>query len=164
MFSNNLNKKKVQLSTAEKKIIVALCSFILFTVFSVAQISDYLANKGGLLEALSNYFKCEALGHIPGKCNRSQFEHYYNPFLNAITNTLMGLIPLSILNFVLKWKSVRRVTKKGFSTINRKSTVNTTQVISRHNHVSVSNLCINNSNTFHFTYSIHSVQLCQALI
>ena len=134
-----MKKKKVQLSTPEKKIIVALCSFILFAVFTLAQISDYLAKKEDLLEALNNYFKCEALGHVPGKCNRSQFEHYYNPYLNAITYTLMGLIPLSILNFVLKWKSVRRVTKKGSSTINRKSTMNTTQAISSHNPVSVSN-------------------------
>ena len=50
----------------------------------------------------------------------------------------MGLIPLGILNFVLKWKSVKKVTKKVFSIFNRKSTVNTAQAISSHNHVSVS--------------------------
>lgn len=114
MFTKNSKKKKTQLSTAEKKIIVALCSFILFAVFTLAQISDYLAKKEDLFAALSDYFNCEALGHMSGNCSRSQFEQYYNPFLNAITYILMGLIPLSILNFVLKWKSVKKVTKRCF--------------------------------------------------
>ena len=155
MFSKKLKKKMSQLSTAEKKIIIALCSFIFFAVFTLAQISDYLAKKGDLFVALSDYFKCEALGHIPGKCNRSQFEHYYNPYLNAITYTLMGLIPLSILNFTLKWKSVQKVRKRVSSIFDRKSTVNTTQATSSHNHVSVSDFMHKNSNLFHFTYRIH---------
>ena len=126
MFSNNSKKKKVQLSTAEKKIIVALCSFILFVVFTLAQTIVNFAKKEDFIVAVSDYFKCEALGHIPGKCNRSQFEQYYNPYLNATTNTSLGLIPFGILNFVLKWKSIKKGNKKVLSIFKRQSTVITT--------------------------------------
>ena len=105
MFSSN---KKRKLSTAEMKIIVALCSFILFAVFSLAQSSYVQAKSDIFIASLTDYFKCEAFGHIPGKCNRSNFEQHYNQYLVAISNILLGLIPLSILNFVLKWRSVQK--------------------------------------------------------
>ena len=54
-------------------------------------------------------FKCEALGHVPGKCNISEFEQYYNPYIRAISYILVGLIPLSVLNLVLKWSSVKEI-------------------------------------------------------
>ena len=116
MFSSN---KKRKLSTAEKKIIIALCSFIIFAVFTLVQNSLGIATLDTFVAALTDYIKCEALGHIPGKCNRSDFEQQYNQHLAAISNILMGLIPLSILNFVLKWRSVQKKAKIFFKRLRR---------------------------------------------
>ena len=70
---------------------------------------------------MTDYFKCEALGHVPGKCNRSEFEQYYSPYMSAISYTLIGLVPLGILNFVLKWRSVKEVTVKSIRRLSMKT-------------------------------------------
>ena len=41
--------------------------------------------------------------------------------MSAISYILIGLIPLGILNFVLKWKSVKEVAVKSFYWLSRKS-------------------------------------------
>ena len=83
--------------------------------------------------ALTDYFKCEALGHVPGKCSRSKFEQYHTPLMSAIAYTLMGLIPLSFLNYVLKWRSIKEVTVKSFHLL---STKRTTSKVSSSNKMS----------------------------
>ena len=71
---------KTQPSTAEKKILISMRSFIVFAVFTLVH-TEYVAAKADkFIGALTDYFKCEALGHVPGKCSRSKFEHYLTPF------------------------------------------------------------------------------------
>ena len=82
------------------------------------------ATSDKLITALTNYFKCEALGYVPGKCNRSDFEQYNNPYITLISYTLIGLIPLGILNFVLKWMSVKEAVVKLFCQLTRKFSKN----------------------------------------
>ena len=96
-----------------------MCSFIIFAVFSLVQNSLGIANLDTFIASLTDYFKCEAFGHIPGKCNRSNFEQHYDQYLAAISNILMGLIPLSILNFVLKWRSIQKKAKIFFEFLRR---------------------------------------------
>uniref|UniRef100_A0A1X7UE38 Uncharacterized protein n=1 Tax=Amphimedon queenslandica TaxID=400682 RepID=A0A1X7UE38_AMPQE len=76
--------------------------------------------------ALEEYFECEAFGHIPGKCDRGTIEKIRRPYFSAIAYILMSLIPLSILNFILKWSSVKsarnkvvNLTKRCFSFLHR---------------------------------------------
>ena len=40
--------------------------------------------------------------------------------MSAISYTLIGLVPLGILNFVLKWKLVKEVTVKSFHWLSKK--------------------------------------------
>ena len=40
--------------------------------------------------------------------------------MSAITYVLIGLVPLGILNFVLKWRSVKKVAVKSFHHLSRK--------------------------------------------
>ena len=68
----------------------------------MARIATGTAKSDKFIAALINYFKCEALGHVPGKCDRLEFEHYYNPYMTAISYILIGLISLGVLSFVLK--------------------------------------------------------------
>ena len=78
------------------------------------------ATSDKLITALTNYFNCEALGYVPGKCNRSEFEQYYNPYITVISYTLIGLV----LNFVLKWMSVKEAVVKLFCQLTRKFSKN----------------------------------------
>ena len=109
------------LSTAEKKIIIAILLFMVFSVFTLVHSAIVTAKSDNFISAVTDYFKCEALGHVPGKCNRSEFEHIYSPYMSAISYTLIGLIPLGILNFVLRWRSVKEVAVKSIRRLSRKS-------------------------------------------
>ena len=95
--------------------------FLLFTIFTLARIATGSAKSDKFIAALTNYFKCEALGYVPGKCDRSEFEQYDNHYMSAISYILMGLVPLGILNYVLKWTSVKEVTVKSIHRLTRKS-------------------------------------------
>ena len=109
------------MSTAEKKILIVITLILVFTVFNLVHSAIFTAISDKLIAALTDFFKCEALGYVPGKCNRSDFEQYDNPYLSAISYIIAGLVPLSILNFVLKWKAVKEVAVKTFDWLSRKS-------------------------------------------
>ena len=111
-----------------------MCSFILFAVFTLVQNSLGIASFDTFITSLTDYFKCEAFGHIPGKCNRSSFEQQYNQYLTALNNILLGLIPLTILNFVLKWRSVQNKIKLFFECLKR----STKRVVSATNPTNIS--------------------------
>ena len=57
-----------------------MCSFIVFAVFTLVHTGYVTATADKFTAALTDYFKCEALGHVPGKCSRSKFEQYHTPF------------------------------------------------------------------------------------
>ena len=107
---SNLFRKKTQthLSTAEKKILLVFLSISTFGAFILAHFNSTITRFNKFITALTQYFECEALGHIPGKCNRETFEKIHSPYMDAITYMLMGLVTLSVLNFVLKWSSFKK--------------------------------------------------------
>lgn len=51
--------------------------------------------------ALEQYFACEALGHVPGKCSRDEVEKYSWPYLTTIAFVSTCLIPLPSLVFIV---------------------------------------------------------------
>ena len=87
-------------------------SFIIFGVFILGHVSDITAKSKKFELALVEYFQCEAFGHITGKCDRGTFDQIYSPYMSAIAYMLMAFVPLSILNFILKWSSVKSVGNK----------------------------------------------------
>ena len=89
-------------------------------MFTLVHTAIFTAQSDKFIAAVTDYFKCEALGHVPGKCNRSEFEQYSNPYMSAVSYTLIGLIPLGILNFVLKWRSVKEIAVKSLQSLSRK--------------------------------------------
>ncbi|XP_019854875.1 PREDICTED: uncharacterized protein LOC109583829 [Amphimedon queenslandica] len=113
--TNFLKKRShTKLNTAEKKILLVFTFFIIFGAFNVAHQSNITAKSDEFEAALEEYFECEAFGHIPGKCDRGTFEkiRMYSSYMSAIAFILMSLIPLSILNFILKWSSVKSAGNK----------------------------------------------------
>ncbi|XP_019854877.1 PREDICTED: uncharacterized protein LOC109583831 [Amphimedon queenslandica] len=122
-----LNKKShTKLSTAEKKILLVFTVFTIFGAFTIGHESSTDATSDKFEAALEEYFECEAFGHIPGKCDRGTIEKIRRPYFSAIAYILMSLIPLSILNFILKWSSVKsarnkvvNLTKRCFSFLHR---------------------------------------------
>ena len=66
-----------------------------------------LSNSELIGEAFEDYFTCEFVGHTPGRCDRNGFEKFTYPYLSIIAYLFIGLIPISILNFVINWQSMK---------------------------------------------------------
>ena len=113
------NKNRRQLSVVEIKILVAILLFVVFAIFILVHSAIVTAKFDKVIAGLTDYFKCEALGHVPGKCDKSEFEQYYNPYISALAYILIELIPLGILNVVLKWRSVKEIAVKSFHCLSR---------------------------------------------
>ena len=128
-------KNKRQLSTGERKILIAVTLFLVFAIYTLVHGAIFTAISDNFLAAVTDYFKCEALGYVPEKCNRSEFEQYDNPYMSAIYYTLTGLVPLGILNFVLKWRSVKKVAVKYFCCLSRKPDITKVSSLSSDNRV-----------------------------
>ena len=97
------------LGTAEKKILAVFVAYIIFGVYTLVYVSIVTANSHKFGEALTAYFKCELSGHVPDKCDRSEFEQYKYPYVSATGYILLGLLPISILNYVLKFEIVKQL-------------------------------------------------------
>ena len=114
-------KNRTELSTAEKKILLIFATYITFGVFILGHLSDVIAKSGKFQAALREYFECEAFGYVPGKCNRGTFDKIYNPYMSVTAYILMSLMPLSILIFTLKWRSVKSTGNKAVKLIRKYS-------------------------------------------
>ena len=114
-------RSHTKLSIAEKKILLVFTIFIIYGVFNVVHQSNTEAKYAEYQAALEEYFECEALGHVPGKCDRGTFENIYSPYMSATAYMLMNLLPLSILNFILKWSSVKSAGNKAVKLTKRYS-------------------------------------------
>ena len=121
MFQAKSTKNRRQLSVVEIKILIAILLFVVFAIIILVHSAIATAKSDKFFAALTDYFKCEALGHVPAKCDRSEFEQYYNPYMSALAYILIGLIPLGILNVVLKWSSVKEIAVKSFCYLSRMS-------------------------------------------
>ena len=97
------------LGTAEKKILAVFIAYIIFGVYTLIYVSIVTANSHKFGQALTAYFKCELSGHVPDKCDRSEFEQYKYPYVASISFILIGLLPISILNYVLKFEIVKQL-------------------------------------------------------
>ena len=107
------------MSIAEKKIFLIITSVSVFGLFYLGYSSNLIAKSHIFKAALTQYFECEAFGHVPGKCDREAFEKIYSPIVGAVANFLLGIVCLSILNFVVKWEKIKITGNNAFAiTIN----------------------------------------------
>lgn len=92
------------MTAAEKKIIVIAVIFIIFGSYSMIHIGIVTGNMDKVREEFAKYFLCESTGHIPGKCDRSEFEQHLHPYMSAVAYVFLGLIPVGVLNFIVNWE------------------------------------------------------------
>ena len=104
-------KKGVIISTAEKKILIALCYYVVFTVVMLVHFGVYTAESDLFIEALETYFRCQALGHLPNEtsqCDPKEYQQYIYPGLQGATFLLMGFLTTANLTFVMKWSAITK--------------------------------------------------------
>ena len=87
---------------------------------TMVHVAIVIAYSDKVIEGLLTYFKCELSGHVPDKCDRSSFEQYSRPYMTAVSYLLLGLIPLSILNYVFNIKQAKESLRRCYMSIQKK--------------------------------------------
>ena len=62
---------------------------------------SYTSSIGSKLE---DYFQCEAPGHTPGKCSRTDFERLTLVIPDGITYLILSFTAFNMLCFIINWK------------------------------------------------------------
>ena len=99
------------ISTAEKKILIALCYYVIFAVIMFITTGFTIADGDLLKEALLTYFHCEALGHLPNQtsqCDPKEYQQYVYPELKATAYFSMAFVTTANLIFVINWSTVTK--------------------------------------------------------
>lgn len=86
--------------------------FTIFGVFVMIQSGIHSAHSNDLVSGLTQYLACESIGDPQTICNRDDYEKYTHPYLLMVTYILLGLIPVSILNFVVNVRLIKAFVKK----------------------------------------------------
>ena len=104
-------KNSLNISTAEKKILIALCYYVIFAVFMLVYFGLFTADTDLFIKTLEAYFHCEALGHLlnqTSQCDPKEYQQYIYPELATTTYFLMGFITTANLTFVINWSTVAK--------------------------------------------------------
>ena len=106
------SKSLLNVSTAEKKLVIVFCYYIFlqviaFVTFSVTQqVSDTLQTE------LFSYFICEQNGNDPSNpCSRSGFEGLINPVIILLSYVLAMFAPAVNFVFVVDYKETKQKLK-----------------------------------------------------
>ena len=117
---------------AEGKIMIIAVYFIIFLVVTLCRDAVYISGRAPFEDAVNSYFACEAVGYVPGKCDRKSFEHFSYPLLCVniafyITNLFLPAVVLLYLincrSLIERFKKQKMLTLKAIST---KSSTNST--------------------------------------
>ena len=93
--------KHIRLTGPEKKILWFFLAFIFYGIVATLYATVLGTHTKEFVTALEQYFACEALGHVPGKCSRDEVEKYSWPYLTTIAFVSTCLIPLPSLVFIV---------------------------------------------------------------
>ena len=97
------------MTSAEKKLIVILFHYLMFSCLTFIYFIYILARGKDISAAYSNYFVCEFQGHVPGKCDRESYEKFDTQiWLFNISFFLLGFVPTVNLLFVISFKKIGR--------------------------------------------------------
>ena len=91
----------MRLTGPERKILWFFFAFIFYGIVATLYATVLGTHTKEFVTALEQYFACEALGHVPGKCSRDEVEKYSWPYLTTIAFVSTCLIPVPSLVFVV---------------------------------------------------------------
>ena len=98
-------KKAKDVDTAEKKILITFCSYVLLTVVALTLFTIATKVSEPFVDKLSNYFVCEGKGNDP--CDRNAFRQLIYPWLTVVSHALIFLLPAVNLVYALNIKELK---------------------------------------------------------
>ena len=104
-----MSKHPFQIGTAERKLLIILCYYILLAIVALTGVSVPLRNAEQLTNALTEYWQCEAAGiDHENPCNRASIEQQSNPALITIAYVLLWIFPAVNLIFAVNIREIRQ--------------------------------------------------------
>ena len=105
-------KKKISLSRAEKKLMILLVYYLVFTVVLEVYFLVLLKALPDVKDTATEFFTCEAGGYNPASPCPKDYEKHTNPWLQMFLHIVLTAVPLFSLVFILRvnTRKVRRFT------------------------------------------------------
>ena len=104
-----MSKRPFQIGTAERKLLIILCYYILLAMVALSGVSVPLRNAEPLTNAITEYWNCEAAGIVPeNPCNRAPLEQQTNPALTTISYVLLWIFPAVNLIFAINISELKQ--------------------------------------------------------
>ena len=106
-----------QFGTAQKKLLVVFCYYVMLSVVDLTTYTMIARNSPVLRESLQRYFFCEQSGRDSSKpCNRSEFENMTNA--SGITLSyilLLAVFPVVNLVYIVNIQELKEIWRKYFT-------------------------------------------------
>ena len=97
-----MSKSSTMIGSAERKLLIILCYYVLLVVISLTGFTVSLRSSGLYISALLQYMQCEATGVDPeNPCNRASFEEQTHPALTTLAYVLLWIFPAVNLIFAI---------------------------------------------------------------
>ena len=97
-----MSKSSTMIGSAERKLLIILCYYVLLVVISLTGFTVSLRSSGLYISALLQYMHCEATGVDPeNPCNRAPFEEQTYPALTTLAYVLLWIFPAVNLIFAI---------------------------------------------------------------
>ena len=104
-----MSKHSFQIGTAQRKLLIILCYYVLLAMVALTGVSIPLRNAEQLTNVLTEYWQCEAAGIDPeNPCNRASVEQQSNPALITISYVLLWIFPAVNLIFAINIREIRQ--------------------------------------------------------
>lgn len=107
LFKTTQSKSPFKLSTAEKKLLIVFCYYILLGAFALHTFVLSTRNAKRRVDKFSDHFKCEASGS-GADCSKSELVTFTFPWHSIISNMLFGLFPAVNLIFVTNIQELKQ--------------------------------------------------------
>ena len=109
LFRIKLSKSPFKIDTAERKILIIFCYYVLLGVIALITFTLATRDNGRLLEEITGYFRCEFTGiDAQNPCDRSRYQALLNPELNCISYILLGIFPVVNLVFAVNVEELKQ--------------------------------------------------------
>lgn len=110
MHSSTTSKQAFRIGTAEKKLLLVLSYYTLLVVLGLTAFTWADRNYENRTRQYMLYFKCEALGVVPGNpCDRTGFERsIYIQLAHGTVYLLLGLLPAISGIYVIDVKELKQ--------------------------------------------------------
>lgn len=115
LFNRKKATSSIQLSGAEKKLLLLFFTVLTFGVISVLTSIVIGTERTTFINHTTRYFSCEREGYVPGNCSRDEVESNPSAILLMVVYLLIGLLPLLSLNFIINRSKLCGCNEKKFT-------------------------------------------------